>query len=273
MSRNSAPRLLPLWLAGAALLAAAACTAQDADWAELRAGMVEEQIKARGIKDERVLKAMAKVPRHEFVPTEERADAYRDGPLPIGHGQTISQPYVVALMTEEAKPRPEHRVLEIGTGSGYQAAVLAELVKEVYTIELVPALAQQAGERLERLGYRNVHTRAGDGYKGWPEAAPFDAVVVTCGADHVPEPLVKQLTSRAGCSSSRSARRRPSSPCLRSRRAPTAGGRRATSARSGSCRSGGRGRGRGSERRSVVYRNASPRPEQFRHRCSPPEIE
>jgi protein-L-isoaspartate(D-aspartate) O-methyltransferase len=193
MLRNSAPRHLPLWPAGAVLLAAAGCAARDADWDKLRARMVEEQIKARGIKDERVLQAMAKVPRHEFVPKEERADAYRDGPLPIGHGQTISQPYIVALMTAEAKPRPEHRVLEIGTGSGYQAAVLAELVKEVYTIELVPALAEQAEDRLKRLGYRNVHTRIGDGYKGWPEAAPFDAVVVTCGADHVPEPLFEQL--------------------------------------------------------------------------------
>src|SRR5262245_18069353 len=193
MPRSSPPRPLPLWPAGAVLLAAAACAAQDPDWAKLRAQMVEQQIKARGIKDERVLQAMAKVPRHEFVPKEGRADAYRDGPLPIGQGQTISQPYVVALMTEEAKPRPEHRVLEIGTGSGYQAAVLAELVKEMYTIELVPALAEQAERRLMRLGYRNVHSRAGDSYKGWPEAAPFDAVVVTCGADHVPEPLFEQL--------------------------------------------------------------------------------
>jgi protein-L-isoaspartate(D-aspartate) O-methyltransferase len=155
--------------------------------------MVEEQIKARGVKDERVLKAMAAVPRHEFVPNDQRADAYHDGPLPIGEGQTISQPYIVALMTEEARPRPGHRVLEIGTGSGYQAAVLAELVQEVYTIELVPALAEQAKDRLKRLGYKNVHARAGDGYKGWPEAGPFDAVVVTCGADHVPEPLFEQL--------------------------------------------------------------------------------
>src|SRR5262245_33208207 len=165
MSRTSAPRLLPLWPA-AALLAAAACAAQDDDPAKLRARMVEQQIKARGVKDERVLRAMAEVPRHEFVPEEHRADAYRDGPLPIGHGQTIAQPYGVALMTEAARPRPEHRVLEVGTGSGYQAAVLAELVEEVYTVELVPALAEQAKGRLERLGYRNVRTRAGDGYKG-----------------------------------------------------------------------------------------------------------
>jgi protein-L-isoaspartate(D-aspartate) O-methyltransferase len=193
MLRNRAPRRLPLWPVGAVLLAAAACAAQESDWSKLRARMVDQQIKARGIKDERVLQAMAKVPRHEFVPDKERADAYDDGPLPIGHGQTISQPYIVALMTDEAKPRPEHRVLEIGTGSGYQAAVLAELVKEVYTIELVPELADEAKDRLKRLGYKNVHARAGDGYKGWPEAAPFDAVVVTCGADHVPEPLFEQL--------------------------------------------------------------------------------
>jgi len=193
MLRNSAPRRLPLWPVAAVLVAAAACVAQDADWAKLRARMVDEQIKARGIKDERVLQAMAKVPRHEFVPEKERADAYRDGALPIGHGQTISQPYIVALMTEAARPKPEHRVLEIGTGSGYQAAVLAELVKEVYTIELVPALADEAKERLKRLGYKNVHTKTGDGYKGWPDAAPFDAVVVTCGADHVPDPLFEQL--------------------------------------------------------------------------------
>jgi protein-L-isoaspartate(D-aspartate) O-methyltransferase len=193
MSRNSARRRLPLWAAGAALLAAAACTAQDADWERLRARMVEDQIKDRGVKDGRVLKAMGKVPRHEFVPKAQRADAYRDGPLPIGKGQTISQPYIVALMTEEARPKPEHKVLEIGTGSGYQAAVLAELVKEVYTIELEPALADRAKERLKELGYKNIHAKAGDGYKGWPEAAPFDAVVVTCGADHVPDPLFEQL--------------------------------------------------------------------------------
>jgi protein-L-isoaspartate(D-aspartate) O-methyltransferase len=193
MLRNHAPRFLSLAPAAAVLLAAAACSAKDPDWTRLRARMVDEQIKARGIKDERVLQAMNKVPRHEFVPAKERADAYDDGPLPIGHGQTISQPYIVALMTAEARPKSEHRVLEIGTGSGYQAAVLAELVKEVYTIELVSELANEATERLKRLGYKNVHTKAGDGYKGWPDAAPFDAVVVTCGADHVPEPLFEQL--------------------------------------------------------------------------------
>src|SRR5262249_29757801 len=140
-----------------------------------------------------VLEAMGKVPRHESVPEADRASAYDDRPLPIGHGQTISQPYVVAFMTEAANLNPEHRVLEIGTGSGYQAAVLAELVKEVYTIELLAPLAEEATGRLKRLGYKNVTVRAGDGYKGGPEKAPFDAILVTCGADHVPEPLLEQL--------------------------------------------------------------------------------
>jgi protein-L-isoaspartate(D-aspartate) O-methyltransferase len=185
------------WLIALAALAVGACAGLEGqaggDWEAQRRRMVEDQIKARGVKDERVLQAMAKVPRHEFVPENLRASAYRDGALPIGQGQTISQPYVVALMTEEAGPKPGQRVLEVGTGSGYQAAVLAELVKEVYTVELLPELAGQARDRLKRLGYKNVHVRAGDGYKGWPEAAPFDAVVVTCGAEHVPEPLFEQL--------------------------------------------------------------------------------
>src|SRR5262245_29831707 len=185
------------WPLGALLLGGGACAAQDTstaeDWSRARQHMVEHQLKARGIKDARVLQVMGRVPRHEFVPKEERAAAYRDGPLPIGQGQTISQPYIVALMTEVSVPKPGHRVLEVGTGSGYQAAVLAELVKEVYTIELLPGLAEQAKERLKQLGYSNVQVRTGDGYKGWPEAAPFDAVVVTCGADHVPEPLFEQL--------------------------------------------------------------------------------
>jgi protein-L-isoaspartate(D-aspartate) O-methyltransferase len=136
---------------------------------------------------------MRKVPRHEFVPERLREQAYQDRPLPIGEGQTISQPYIVGYMTELIEPRPGQRVLEIGTGSGYQAAVLAELVGEVYTIELLRPLADSARQRLERLGYRNVHVKAGDGYKGWPEKAPFDAVVVTCGAAEVPEPLFEQL--------------------------------------------------------------------------------
>jgi protein-L-isoaspartate(D-aspartate) O-methyltransferase len=155
--------------------------------------MLEQQLTPRGIRNERVLAVLGRVPRHEFVPDGVRHEAYRDGPLPIGQGQTISQPYIVALMTEVADPQPGQRVLEVGTGSGYQAAVLAELAGTVYTIELLPALARQAQERLARLGYRNVQVRTGDGYQGWPEAAPFDAVVVTCGADHVPEPLFQQL--------------------------------------------------------------------------------
>jgi protein-L-isoaspartate(D-aspartate) O-methyltransferase len=174
-----------------------ACSAQQPgtgrSWAALRQRMVEEQIAGRGVRNERVLAAMRKVPRHEFVPRAFRDEAYEDTPLPIGHGQTISQPYVVAFMTEAIDPRPKQRILEVGTGSGYQAAVLAELEAEVYTIELIPDLAKDAAARLEQLGYRNVHVRAGDGYKGWPDAAPFDAVTVTCGADHVPEPLFEQL--------------------------------------------------------------------------------
>jgi protein-L-isoaspartate(D-aspartate) O-methyltransferase len=136
---------------------------------------------------------MEKVPRHEFVPQELRKDAYKNGPLPIDYDQTISQPYVVAFMTEQLEPRPTDRVLEIGTGSGYQAAVLAELVREVYTIEIIEPLAKRAEADLKRLGYTNVFVRAGDGYKGWPEAAPFDSIIVTCAPEKVPQPLVAQL--------------------------------------------------------------------------------
>ncbi len=136
---------------------------------------------------------MDKVPRHEFVPEQLRPLAYDDGPLPIGHGQTISQPYIVAFMTERLEPRPGDRVLEIGTGSGYQAAVLAELVAEVYTIEIIEPLARHAEADLQRLGYKNVKVRAGDGYKGWPDAAPFDAIIVTCAPEKVPQPLIDQL--------------------------------------------------------------------------------
>lgn len=158
-----------------------------------RERMVREQLAERGIKNDRVLRALERVPRHEFVPATLRDAAYEDRPLPIGEEQTISQPYVVAFMTEVIKPQPDQRVLEIGTGSGYQAAILGELVGDVYTIELIPTLAERARATLERLGYRNVHVRSGDGYLGWPEAAPFDAIVVTCGADHVPPALVEQL--------------------------------------------------------------------------------
>jgi protein-L-isoaspartate(D-aspartate) O-methyltransferase len=143
--------------------------------------------------DEAVMKVMATVPRHEFVPEEQREKAYENRPLPIGHGQTISQPYIVALMTDLIETTPEMRVLEIGTGSGYQAAVLAELVDQVYSIEIIRPLGELAAQRLQALGYDNVQARIGDGYYGWKEHAPFDAIVVTAAASHVPPPLIEQL--------------------------------------------------------------------------------
>jgi protein-L-isoaspartate(D-aspartate) O-methyltransferase len=155
--------------------------------------MVAEQIERRGVKDPRVLEAMRKVPRHEFVPEDERHEAYDDRPLPIGHGQTISQPYIVAFMTEALGLKGPEKVLEVGTGSGYQAAVLSLLAKEVFTIEIVEPLGKQAAEVLKKLGYKNVSVRVGDGYRGWREQAPFDAIIVTCAPDAVPEPLVHQL--------------------------------------------------------------------------------
>ena len=154
---------------------------------------MERQLRPRGIDDSRTLRAMAKVPREKFVAKELQARAYEDRPLPIGYGQTISQPFIVAFMTQELKPKPTDRILEVGTGSGYQAAVLAELVAEVYTIEIVKPLAESAEVRLRELGYKNVQVKAGDGYKGWREHAPFDAIIVTAAPDHVPEPLVEQL--------------------------------------------------------------------------------
>ena len=179
-----------------AAIAAAGCGQKPTpafDLAAQRQRMVTEQLKARGISDERVLNAMNKVPREEFVPPDSRAGSYEDGPLPIGYGQTISQPYIVAFMTEQLRLKPSDRVLEIGTGSGYQAAILAELMSEVYSIEIVEPLAKNAEATLQRLGYENVHVKIGDGYKGWPEAAPFDAIIVTCAPDKVPQPLVDQL--------------------------------------------------------------------------------
>ena len=146
-----------------------------------------------GVKDKAVLEAMRTVPRHAFVPDRQRHRAYADGPLPIGYGQTISQPYIVAYMTAMLNPKKDHKVLEIGTGSGYQAAVLAEIVKEVYTIEIVPELGASAKKRLKDLGYVNVTTRVGDGYFGWKEHGPFDAIIVTAAASHIPPPLVEQL--------------------------------------------------------------------------------
>lgn len=155
--------------------------------------MVARQLRGRGISDARVLGAMSSVPRDKFVPKELRTSAYDDRPLPIGYGQTISQPYIVAFMTEQLQPKKDQRILEIGTGSGYQAAILSGLVAEVYTIEIVRPLAQRAEAVLRELGLRNVHVKAGDGYKGWPEHAPFDAIIVTAAPDHVPPPLIEQL--------------------------------------------------------------------------------
>ncbi len=163
------------------------------DFAAQRQLMVQQQLMPRSIRDARVLAAMSKVLREEFVPSESRAASYEDGPLPIGYDQTISQPYIVAFMTEQLRPKPSDRVLEIGTGSGYQAAILAELVADVYTIEIVEPLAKNAEATLQRLNYRNVHVKAGDGYSGWPEHAPFDAIIVTCAPDHVPQQLTDQL--------------------------------------------------------------------------------
>ena len=168
-------------------------SASEATFHAQRERMVQQQIAARGVRNPRVLDAMQHVPRHEFVPATERGQAYADRPLPIGHGQTISQPYIVAFMSEALDPQPTDRVLEIGTGSGYQAAVLAELAGEVFSIEIVEPLASEARRTLERTGYDNVHLKSGDGYQGWAEHAPFDAIIVTCAPDHVPTPLVQQL--------------------------------------------------------------------------------
>jgi len=165
---------------------------KDPFW-DLREKMVTHQIIARGIKDLRVIEAMRKVPRHLFVPEDMRGSAYDDRPLPIGEGQTISQPYIVAFMTEALHVSPGDTVLEIGTGSGYQAAVLAEIAKEVYTIEIRPRLGERARERLNGMGYGNIAVKIGDGYKGWPEKMPFNAIIVTCAPQEIPKPLVDQL--------------------------------------------------------------------------------
>ena len=155
--------------------------------------MVKLQIEARGVNDPKVLRAMKKVPRHLFVPEKYQSSAYQDQPLPIGMRQTISQPYIVGYMTEAIRPKNDDKVLEIGTGSGYQAAVLAEIVKEVYTLEIIPELGMMAKERLKILGYENIHTKVSDGYHGWTEHGPFDAIVVTAAAEEIPEPLLDQL--------------------------------------------------------------------------------
>lgn len=167
-------------------------TAADT-FAAARRRMVRQQLQDRGITDTRVLEAMRAVPRHEFVPDHLRDAAYDDCALPLDHGQTISQPFIVAFMTEELELQPEHRVLEIGTGCGYQTAVLALLAREVFSIEIIEAMAQEAEQRLQRLGYRNVHVRCGDGHLGWPEQAMFDAVIVTCAPESIPAPLIDQL--------------------------------------------------------------------------------
>jgi len=195
--RAAAARLLPALL----LLLALPLAAQD-DHAAKRARMVEEvaamakllgSATAGDAIDPAVIAAIGKVPRHEFVPEGQKRNAYENRPLPIGHGQTISQPYIVAIMTDLARPKPGDVVLEIGTGSGYQAAVMAHLVKAVYTIEIIEPLGLQAAQRLKTMGYTNVEVRVGDGYHGWAEHAPYDAILVTAAASHIPPPLIRQL--------------------------------------------------------------------------------
>ncbi len=175
--------LLLLWVGGAV----------SQDFRRMREEMVATQIKARGIHDERLIQAILKVERHRFVPQRFQAFAYTDQPLPIGEGQTISQPYIVALMTGLLGLKGEEKVLEVGTGSGYQAAILAELAGEVYTVEIIEGLAQRANKTLKDLGYKNITVKAGDGYIGWGEYAPFDAIVVTCAPPYIPQPLIEQL--------------------------------------------------------------------------------
>jgi len=166
---------------------------QDDRFTAAREKMVTQQIISRGVADQPTLQAMRKVPRHLFVPKEYESEAYDDNPLPIGYGQTISQPYIVAYMTEVAKPDPSKTALEIGTGSGYQAAVLAQTVKSVYSIEIVPELAKESAERLKMLGYKNITVKHGDGYKGWKEFSPFNIIIVTAAAEEIPQPLIDQL--------------------------------------------------------------------------------
>ena len=192
--------LLQLALCAAgAILAGCTSTPQaeqrtpDSEWEERRRRMVADQLRARDIRDPRVLDAMLTVPRHLFVPDGAHASAYGDYPLSIGHGQTISQPYIVAFMSQALDVKPEHKVLEIGTGSGYQAAILGELAGQVFTIEIVEPLAASAKATLQRLGYKNVHVRAGNGYAGWPEEAPFDRIMVTAAPDDIPPALIEQL--------------------------------------------------------------------------------
>jgi protein-L-isoaspartate(D-aspartate) O-methyltransferase len=168
---------------------------EDSRYVEARKRMVEEDLRGRDITNVKVLEVMGRVPRHRFVAKDLLDVAYADQPLPIGHDQTISQPYIVALMTQAARPKPTSRALDIGTGSGYQTAVLAEVCKEVYSIEILNPLAASARNRLTALGYKNITIRVGDGYRGWPEKAPFDVIIVAAAPDHVPQPLVDQLAS------------------------------------------------------------------------------
>ncbi|RPI54535.1 MAG: protein-L-isoaspartate(D-aspartate) O-methyltransferase [Acidobacteria bacterium] len=177
------------------LFAGAITCAQPDNWQTLRREMVDAQIRARDVRSEAVLQAMARVPRHLFVPDAMRAHAYEDRPLPIGQGQTISQPYIVGYMTDALQLEPGHTVLEIGTGSGYQAAVLAEIAKHVYSIEIVPELAERARRALAEAGYRNVDVRTGNGYLGWPDRAPFDRIIVTAAPPEIPKALVDQLAT------------------------------------------------------------------------------
>lgn len=184
-----------LLITGLLLLLVITSCAQEKEpaiFTQNRESMVEKQIRARGISDKRVLAAMSEVPRHLFVPDEYLDQAYADHPLPIGYGQTISQPYIVALMTEYLELQPGDKVLEIGTGSGYQAAILTEITNQVYSVEIIEALGQRVASTLQELGY-NVHCKIDDGYYGWSEHAPFDAIIVTCAPDHVPQPLINQL--------------------------------------------------------------------------------
>ena len=196
MTRRNLVQWLP-WILATAVTGCGSSQAlqkmSETDFADARRRMVEDQMRARDIRDARVLAAMQRVPRHLFVPEASRAQSYHDYPIAIGYEQTISQPYIVAFMSQALDVQPQHKVLEIGTGSGYQAAVLGELGGQVYTIEIVEPLAEGARKILAELGYKNVHVRAGNGYAGWPEQAPFDRIMVTAAPDEVPPALVEQL--------------------------------------------------------------------------------